>query len=78
MELENGISEIRVFEADLLKDRHYIMYGTRGGKNHLEIGRITFKYNYVTIKMQLEIDKLKAQIEVLKNREKTPKTAVNS
>ena len=67
--MENGISELRVFEQDLQKDRHYILYGN-GKKYDNEVGRMYFKYNYITIKMQLEIDKLKIELRGIKEENK--------
>ena len=70
--MDIGISELRVFEQDLQKDRHYILYGN-GKKYDNEVGRMYFKYNYITIKMQLEIDKLKIFLAAEKERNLPPK-----
>jgi len=73
--MNNGISELRVYEQDLIKDRHYILYGGSGGRKiETEIGRLTFKYNYITLKMQFEIDKLKSKIVLLEIDNKFLKT----
>ena len=70
--MNNGVSELRLFEQDLQKDRHYILFGN-GKKYDNELGRITFKYNYVTLKMQLEIDKLQILLKYEKERNLPPK-----
>lgn len=63
--MENGKNELRIFERDLQKDKHYILFNN-GKDFHTEIGAMHFKYNYITIKMQLEIDRLKIKINGMK------------
>lgn len=63
--MENGISLLRATENLCLLDKHYILF--RNSKSFdSEVGKLTYKYNYVTLKMQLEVDKMQCEIERLK------------
>tara|TARA_R110000751_G_scaffold206469_1_gene310480 strand:- start:293 stop:499 length:207 start_codon:yes stop_codon:yes gene_type:complete len=67
--MDNGTNILRKIEQDCFLDKHYILYGNAKSFDN-DIGKVTYKYNYVTIKMQFEIDRLKAQIEMLKTQKK--------